>query len=75
MIKMLPKYVEMFEEEGRTSRITIQIKEHFLRLDSDEPGFDLLLESLDDIPFELLRYAADEEIHLSLKYWEGKDED
>ena len=52
-----------------------QIKEHFLRLDSDEPGFNILFESLGDIPFELLRYAADEEIHVGLKYWEGKDED
>jgi hypothetical protein len=75
MIKTLSNYVEMFKEENRNLQITVQIKEHLLRLYNDEAGFNILFESLGDIPCELLRYSADEDILISLKYWEGKDED
>lgn len=78
MIKKLPDYIElfseqknMFEKEMRPLIITMQIKEHFVRLDTDQPGFDILCDSLRDIPFELLRYSADETINIGLKYWES----
>lgn len=81
MIKKLPDYIQMFseyknkfEKEERSLIITIQIKEHFVRLNTDQPGFDILADSLRDIPFELLRYTADETINLGLKYWEGQHE-
>lgn len=71
MIKKLPEYIEMFEGEKKPLEITIQIKEHFVRLYTDETGFDILFESLRDIPFELLRYSSVyENIELSLKYYE-----
>lgn len=77
MIRKLPEYIGMFleynkyEKEERPFIITLQIKEHFVRLDNKEPGYDILIDSLRDIPFELLRYSADDTINLGLKYWEG----
>lgn len=77
MIKKLPDYIQMFseyknklEKKERPLTIVIQIMEHYVRLNNNEPGYDILIDSLRDIPFELLRYSADdEEIHLSLKYY------
>lgn len=69
MIRKLPEYIGMFEEENRPLVITMQIKEHYVRLDPEEQGYDILADSLRNIPFELLRYAAeDTAINLSLKY-------
>lgn len=71
MIKKLPEYVNMFKEDDRPLLITMQIKEHFVRLDSDQQGYGVLLDSLRNIPFELLRYGADDDtINLGLKSWE-----
>lgn len=70
MIKKLPEYIEMFKEENRPLIMTIQIKEHFVRLDDDQPGYDIVCDSLRIIPLELLRYSADETINLGLKYKE-----
>lgn len=68
MIRKLPEYAEMFKEENRPLHITIQIGEHFARIDDDQPGYDVMLDLFRNLPCELLRYSADDTINLSLKY-------
>lgn len=69
MFRKLPEYIGMFEEEDKVLNVTLQIEEHFVSLDSSEPGYNILYDSLKNIPFELLRYTADDaKINLSLKY-------
>lgn len=68
MIRKLPEYVEMFKEENRPLHITIQIGEHFARIDDDQPGYDVMLDSFRNLPCELLRYSADDIVSLGLKY-------
>jgi len=69
MIRKLPEYIGMFEEEDKVLEINAQIKDHFVSLNSSELGYDIFYDSLRNIPFELLRYSADyDKIILSLKY-------
>lgn len=68
MIRKLPEYVKMFKEENIPLHITIQIGEHFTRIEDDQPGYDVMLDSFRNLPCELLRYASDDTINLSLKY-------
>lgn len=71
MVKNLPEYVVMFKEEDRPLHITIQIEEHFVRIDEDQPGYAIVIDSFRNLPVELLRYAADDTITLGLKYYGG----
>lgn len=72
MVRKLPEYYEIFKEDNRPVIITAQIEEHFVRISEEESGFDILLDSLRNIPFELLRYTAEDiSINLSLKYYGG----
>ena len=68
MIRKLPEYVEMFREEDKALHITIQIGEHFARIDDEQPGYDVMIDLFRNLPCELLRYSADDTINLSLKY-------
>lgn len=68
MIRKLPEYVEMFKEENKPLIITIQIGEHFARIDDDQPGYDVMIDSFRNLSCELLRYSSDDTINLGLKY-------
>lgn len=68
MVRKLPEYAEMFKEEKRPLHITIQIGEHFARINEDQLGYYVMLDSFRNLPCELLRYSADDTINLSLKY-------
>lgn len=67
-IRKVSEYIEMFKEEDIPLHITIQIGEHFARIDDDQPGYDVMLDLFRNLPCALLRYSIDNTINLSLKY-------
>lgn len=67
MTKKLEEFIDMFYDE-RNMVITMQFQEHFITIQKNESGYDILKDIFRNIPFELLRYSAGEEVLLSLKF-------